>query len=137
MSMFDPEHNHCNRPQGAVALAALVVAGGQAAELLAAGDQILHAVAPPVECPIEGAALSLVGLARDSDPDPAAAAPVADGSTAVALVAGHALGTHPRPPAAGTPHRALGQQPREHRRLVRLAGVSTSVIGLPPPSARR
>src|SRR5687767_14860098 len=122
MIILDPEENERDHPQGAIAFAALVVAGGQAAELLAAGDQVLHAVAPSIERPIEGAAPSLVGLARDGDPDPAAAAPVADALTAVALVARHALGTHPRPAAAGTPHRALGQQPREHRRLVRLAG---------------
>src|SRR5215210_8923145 len=122
MNMLDPEHSERNQPQGAVALGALVVARGQAAVLLAAGDQVLHAVAQPVACPIEGAALALVDLARDGDPDPAAAARVADGPTAVALVAGHALGAYPRPPAARPPHRALGQQPREYRRLVRLAG---------------
>src|SRR5918999_1409300 len=122
MNLFDPEDNERNHPQGAVALAALVVAGGQAAELLAAGDQVLHAVAQAVARPIEGAAAALVGLARDGDPDPAAAARVADGPTAVALVADHAYGAHPWPPAARTPHRALGQQLREHRRLVRLAG---------------
>src|SRR5215212_10709388 len=122
MIVFDPEHCHRNHPEGAVALGALVVAGGQAAELLAAGDQVLHPVAPPVEPPLEGAAPALVGLARDGEPDPAAAARLADGPAAVALVAGHALGAHARPPPTGTPHRALGQQLREHRRLVRLAG---------------
>src|SRR3954454_12483914 len=122
MEVFDPEHNHRNRPQGAVALGALVIAGGQAAELLAAGDQVLHAVAQSIERPIEGAAPSLVGLARDGDLDPAAAALVTDGPTAVALIASHALGPYPRPAPPGTPHRALGQQPGEHRRLVRLAG---------------
>src|SRR3954469_24709861 len=122
MSMFDPEHCHRNHPEGAVALGALVVAGGQGAELLAATNQVLHPVAQPVARSIEGAAPALVGLARDGDPDAAAAAHLADGPTAVALVAGYALGAHARPPAAGPPHRALGQQLREHRRLVGLAG---------------
>src|SRR4051794_15413853 len=122
MIVFDPEHCHRNHPQGAVALGALVVAGGQGAELLAAADPVLHAVAPPVEFPIKRAAAALVGLARDGDPDAATAARLADGPTAVALIAGHALGPHARPPGAGPPHRALGQQLGEHRRLVRLAG---------------
>src|SRR5215212_12067689 len=122
MIVFDPEHCHRNHPEGAVALGALVVAGGQAAELLAATNQVLHAVAPPVQRPIEGAAAALVGLARDGVPDAAAAARLADGPAAVAFVAGYALGAHPGPPAAGPPHRALRQQLREHRCLVRLAG---------------
>src|SRR3954449_7357349 len=122
MTMLDPEHCHRNHPQGAVALAALVVAGGQTAELLATGDQVLHAVAPPVEPPIKRAAPVLVGLARDGEPDATAAARLTDGPTAVALIAGHPLGTHSWPPPARTPHRALGQQLGEHRRLVRLAG---------------
>src|SRR5215211_6704964 len=110
MVMFDPEHCHRNHPEGAVALGALVVAGGQAAELLAAGDQVLHPVALPVQRPIEGAASALVGLTRDGDPDAAAATRLADGPTAVALVAGHALGPHPGPPPTRPPHRALRQQ---------------------------
>src|SRR3954451_21480767 len=132
MIMFDPEHYHRNHPEGAVALGALVVAGGQGAELLAAADQVLHPVAPPVARPIKRAAAALVGLARDGDPDAATAARLTDGPTAVALIAGHALGPHARPPGAGPPHRALagrgpphralGQQLGEHRRLVRLAG---------------
>src|SRR3954470_2001212 len=122
MIMFDPEHCHRNHPEGAVALGALIVAGGQGAELLAAADQVLHAVAPPVELPIKRAAAALVGLARDGRPDAAAAARLANGPTAVALVAGHAPGSHPGPPPTGTPHRALGQQLGEHRCLVRRAG---------------
>src|SRR5215210_6551877 len=122
MIMFDPEHCHRNHPEGAVALGALIVAGGQGAELLAAGDQVLHAVAQPVARPIERAAAGLVGLARDGRPDATAAARLADGPTAVALVAGHAPGPHPGSPPPGPPHRALGQQLGEHRRLVRLAG---------------
>src|SRR5215208_1291144 len=122
MSMMDPEHNERNHPEGAVAFGALVVAGGQGAELLAAADQVLHAVAPPVERPIKRAAAALGSLARDGDPDAAPAARLADGPTAVAFVAGHPLGAHARPPAAGPPHRALRQQLWEHRRLVRLAG---------------
>src|SRR3954447_12126227 len=107
MIVFDPEHCHRNHPEGAVALGALVVAGGQGAELLAAGDQVLHAVAQPVERPIERAAAALVGLARDGRPDAAAAARLANGPTAVAFVAGYAPGPHPGPPPPGPPHRAL------------------------------
>src|SRR4051795_3291375 len=122
MIMLDPEHNECNHPEGAVALGALVVAGGQGAALLAATNQVLHPVAPPVARPIKRAAAALVGLARDGRPDAATAARLADSPAAVAFVGGHAPGPPAGPPAAGPAHRALGQQLREHRRLVRLAG---------------
>src|SRR5215213_2032507 len=137
MIMFDPEHCHRNHPEGAVALGALVVAGGQAAELLAATNQVLHAVAPPVQRPIEGAAAALVGLARDGVPDAAAAARLADGPTAVAFVAGYALGAHARPPAAGPPHPPCASNCGNTGASWAWPGVSTRVSGLPPPSARR
>src|SRR5436190_19237991 len=121
MGMLDPEDNARNHPEGAVALAALVIAGGQAAELLAAGDQVLDAMAQPVERPIEGAGPALVGLARDGDPGPSTTTRLANGAAAVAFVAGHAPGALAGSPAAGAPDRAPGQQPVEHRRLVRLA----------------
>ena len=42
MRRFDPEDSHRDRPEGAVAVSALVVAGGEAAELLAAVDEALN-----------------------------------------------------------------------------------------------
>src|SRR5690349_7242096 len=48
MGISDPEDYHRNRPEGAVALGALVVARGQRPELLAAGDQPLDPVAQAV-----------------------------------------------------------------------------------------
>ncbi len=53
MQYPDPENSHRNRPEGLVAGRALVVAGGEAAELLAAVEQALHPVAQPVSGAVE------------------------------------------------------------------------------------
>src|SRR5579875_2624184 len=132
MILLDPEDHARNHPQGAVALGALVVAGGQAAELLAAVDQPLHSIAQPVERTVEPAPAALGGLARDGDPDPAPAARAADGPAAVALVAGDPPGAHAGSAPAGAPHRPRCQQPLEHRRLVRLARREHDGQGLAP-----
>src|SRR6185437_1678080 len=116
MRVFDPEDSERNQPQGAIAGGALVIAGGQTAELLAAGKQVLHPMAQPIQCPLEGAGARLVGLARDGDPNPALTADPADGPAAVALVAGDPSRTEARTAPTQTPHGALGQQPWEHRR---------------------
>src|SRR5439155_21324494 len=105
MGMLEPEDSHRDRPEGAVALGALVVAGGQRAELLAAGDQVLDAVAQPVGRAVEGAAAALVAHAGDGIAEAAAAAVGAPRAPGVALVVHHPLRAHPRPAAAGAPHR--------------------------------
>src|ERR671938_329025 len=100
MGISDPEDNHRNHPEGAVALGALVVAGGQTAELLAAGDQPLHPVAQPVRRAVEAAAPALGPQPGDGVADaapPAVGAPCAPG---VAPVAHYAPGAPPLAPAA-------------------------------------
>src|SRR6266571_9529670 len=103
MSMFEPEHSHRNRPEGAVARGALVVAGGQAAVLLAAVDQPLDAVAQAVQRPVERPAAALGAQAWDrvADPPPAAVGPPRPAG--VALVARDALRPHARAAAARPP----------------------------------
>src|SRR5437879_1902380 len=121
MSMFDPENSERNDSERAVAGAALVVAGSQAAELLAATDSILHPMPQPVAHPIKRPGAVLVGLVRDGDPDSPAPADGADGPAAVAFVAGHTPWALAGPAAAWALDRALRQQPLEDGRLVRLA----------------
>ena len=69
MSVPEPEDSHRNRPEGPVASGTLVVAGGEAAVLLAAGDEVLHAVAAPVDGAVERPAAVLVASARDGVAD--------------------------------------------------------------------
>src|SRR5215210_1733815 len=102
-----PEQNRGNDPQGAVAVRALVVAGGQTAELLAPIDQPLDPIPQAVRCPIEG-------------PTPPAVRAIAP--PRVPFVPDHAVGPQPGPPAAGPAHRALLEQLLEHRDFVLLAG---------------
>src|SRR4051794_33656060 len=108
--MMDPEHSERNKPEGAVALGALVVAGRQAAVLLAAIDQPLDPVALPVHGAVEGPAAPLVAQAGESvtnAPPPTVAAPSPPG---IRLVADHPLGAYARPAAAPAAHGALLQQ---------------------------
>src|SRR5918997_1365089 len=65
MSMLDPEHSHRNQPEGTVAGGALVVAGGEGAELLAAVDRALDAVAQPVHGAVERPGAALGALTGD------------------------------------------------------------------------
>src|SRR5918912_2480733 len=100
MGISDPEDKHRNHPEGAVALGALVVAGGQAAELLAAGDQPLHPVAQAVRPAVEGTAPALGPQPGDGVADaapPAVGAPCAPG---VAPGAHYAPGAPPPPAPA-------------------------------------
>src|SRR5918997_6171622 len=122
MGVSDPEDYHRNDPEGTVALGALVVAGGQAAELLAAGDQPLDPVAQPIHGAVEAAAPALRPQPRDGVADAAPAAVGPPCAPGVALVAHHAPGAPPRPAAAGAAHRALLQQLLEGGGLVALSG---------------
>src|SRR5215210_7077391 len=122
MSVLDPENNHRNDPEGAEALGALVVAGGQGAELLAAVDQPLGEVAAAVGGAVERAAAALGPQARDGLADASPPAVGAVFTAGVALVADHPLGADRRPTAAGTIDRALLEQLLEDGRLVLLAG---------------
>ena len=92
MDMFEPEDSERNEPEGAVALGALVVAGGQAAILLAAVDQAFHAVAQAVEGTVERAAAALGLAAGDRVADAPPSAVGALRSTGVPLVTNHAGG---------------------------------------------
>src|SRR5918912_359521 len=114
MGISDPEDYHRNHPEGAVALGALVVAGGQAAELLTAGDQPLHPVAQLVRRAGEAAATAL-GPQPGDGAAPAVGAPCAPG---VAPFAHYAPGARPRPAPAGAAHRALLQHLLEGGGLV-------------------
>src|SRR5215210_2278172 len=105
MGVSDPEDNHRKHPEGALALGALVVAGGQAAELLAAGDQPLDPVAQAVRRTVEAAAPAFRPQPGDGVADAAPAAGGAPRAPGVAPVAHHAPGAPPRPAAAGAAHR--------------------------------
>jgi hypothetical protein len=118
---FDPEDNHRNRPQGPVALGALLVAGGEAAILLAAVDQPLHALALPIPRPVKRPAPLLGAAPGDRVPNPAPAAVLAQGATAKALISHGAARAHPGPPGPSPFDGPLAEQPRRHGRLVLLA----------------
>src|SRR5918912_266652 len=120
MTMLDPDHNERNQPQGAVAGRPFVVAGGQAAVLLAAVDQPLHAVPQPVDRPVEGPRAAFVAPPRNGVPKAPPATVRAARAAGVALVAHDPLGPDAGPPAARTPHRARLQQWRESGRLMPL-----------------
>src|SRR5262245_1011949 len=113
MGSFEPKDSARKHPEGAVALGALVVAGGKTATLLAAANQALDAVALAVHRPVEAPAAALVVPAGDGVADASAPAVRPMRPAGVAFVAHDAHGTQPRPPATGTPHRPLLQQPGE------------------------
>jgi hypothetical protein len=121
MSRLDPEDSHRNRPQGAVAGRALVVAGGQAAVLLTAGDQVLHPVAQAIDGAVERPAPLFIaspwdGVADATPPTVGAADPAG-----VALVAHDSTRPQARPAPTGATDRPLLQQLLEGGRLVPLA----------------
>src|SRR5215212_3265280 len=118
----EPEDSHDNHPGGAEGLGALVVAGGEGAVLLAAGDQVLDQVAPAVGGAIEGAGVMLGAELGDGLADTATTEGDAVAVPGVALVAGGAAGTDARPSASGPPDRPLVHERREDGRLVLLTG---------------
>src|SRR5438045_7951615 len=121
MDMINPEHSERNDPERPVARGALVVAGGQAPELLAPTDEVLHFVPQTVQRPIKRPGPVLVRLARNGGADPSPAAALANGLAAIALVPGHPVGAQARSAPPWALDRPLGQELREHRRLVGLA----------------
>src|SRR5205814_8960666 len=122
MDMFDPQHSHRNHPQGPVARGPLVVPRGQAAVLLAASDQVLHAVAQAVERPIERADPTLVTPSGDRVPQAAPPAVGAAGPAGVALVADHPTRPPARSARPGAADRALLQPPLDSLRRATLPG---------------
>ena len=117
-----PQQNSCDDPERAVAVGPLVVASGQAAELLAAVDQPLHSVAQAVRRAIERPAAALRAPTRDGVPNPPAPTVRSMGAPRVAFVAHDAIGPPPGPPAPRAPHGPLFQELLEDRRFVLLAG---------------
>jgi hypothetical protein len=63
MSPPEPDDSHRNRPEGAVTRGRFVVAGGEAAELLAAGDEVLDQMAAAIDGTIERPGAVLVASA--------------------------------------------------------------------------
>src|SRR3954454_179232 len=121
MSRLEPKHSHRNRPEGLVAGRALVVAGGEAAVLLAASDQVLHAMAEAVDGAVERPGAVLVAAARDGVADATAPAVGAPRPAGVALVPDDPIGADAGAPPAGPSDRPLLQQALEGGRLVALA----------------
>ena len=117
-----PKDRGRDHPEGAVAVAALVVAGGQAAKLLAAIDQTFHPMAQAVGGAVERPPPRFSPLVRDrvADTPPPAVRPIAP--PGVPFVPDHAVGPHPRPPAARPLDRALLEQLLEDGDFVLLAG---------------
>src|SRR3954470_919640 len=113
---LNPEDSAHNYPHGAVALAPFLIAGGQAAVLLGAVEEVFHLTAQPVQGAVERTGAVFVGFAgdRDANAPPPGGGP--DGVAAVALVA-----TEPVGPDAGVPRddgappgRATGRPPSPH-----------------------
>ena len=115
----------------------LVVAGGQAAVLLAAVDEALDAVAQAVQRPVEGPGPAFVDLPRDRAADAAPPAGAADPPAAVALVPRDPARAPLRPTAPGPLDRPRSRSCSNAVASCCWPGVSTRVSGLPPPSARR
>src|SRR5215212_5492136 len=87
---LQPEQDHAGCDHAEVVGGALLVAGGDAAELLEAIDQALHPATPPIGGAVEGGLAALVALAGDPRSDVPAPQMASDGRAAVALVAGRA-----------------------------------------------
>src|SRR5262245_31394805 len=116
-----PQDRGGDHPEGAVAVAALVVPRGQAAKLLAAVDQPLHPIAQPVGGAVERAPAAFPALVRNGVPDAPSAAVRPIPSAGVPFVADHPVGPQARAAPAGPSHRALLQQLLEDGGFVLLA----------------
>src|SRR3712207_7653060 len=85
---LQPEQDHADGDHGEVVGGTLLVAGGDAPELLEAVDQALHPVAPPISVAVEVGLAALIALARDHRPDAPPPQVASRCRAAVALVAG-------------------------------------------------
>src|SRR4051794_7544985 len=121
MQCLDPQDSHRNGPEGLVAGRPLVVADGQAAVLLAAGDEVLDHMASAVDGAVERPGAVLVAAAWDGVTDAAPPAVGAPGPAGVALVARDPIRPDARAAPAGPSDGALLQQPLEGGGLVALA----------------
>ncbi len=121
---LQPEQDHAQHDHGEVIDAALLVAGGDAAELLEAVDQTLDPVALPVGFAVEAGLPALVALAGDHRPDVSPAQAAAGGRAAVALVAGQSARPQARTALTRAADRAMVQQ-----RLQRDLAETRSVCG--------
>src|SRR3712207_1455929 len=102
LQRLQPQQKHVDVDHGEVVVGALLVARGDAAELLEAVDQALHPVAPPISGAVEMGLAPRVALARDHRPDVTAAQAAPRGRAAVALVAGRTPRPQPGPGPAST-----------------------------------
>ena len=117
-----PEDSSGDHPENAETVAALVVAGSEAAKLLATIDQALHPIPLAIDGAVEWPAAAFLPLVRDGMADAPPAAVRAMPPPRVPFVAHHPVGAHARPTPAGPPHRPLLQELFEDGRFVLLAG---------------
>src|SRR4051812_21925739 len=90
LQRLKPQYKHANVDHAEVVGRALLVARGDAAELLQAVDQALNEIAATVCITVEVGLPALVALARDHRPDVSPAQAATCGRAAVALVASRA-----------------------------------------------
>lgn len=104
-----------------IASGELVVAGGNASELLQTVNETLHPIAFAVNLPIERAGAGLVGSTRDGVANTATTQEAAHGRKTVPLVADDPLGPFPWPSATRSLDRALAEQLLKDGDLMTLA----------------
>src|SRR4029450_7895836 len=121
MSLRAQQHDRCDGDHRQVVALALLVPGGDPAELLELVDRALHSVALAVSGLVEAALTGLVGLGRDHRPDPTPAQVAPQARVAVALVNGHRVRPDPRPTPTRPLDRAGLHQPTHPRALLALA----------------
>src|SRR5215212_867538 len=127
----EPEDSHDNHPGGAEGLGALVVAGGQGAELLAAGDEVLDQVASAVGGAIEGTGVVLGAELGDGVTDAPASEGGAVAASRVGFVARGAAGTNAGTSPPGSTDGTLVHQRLEDGRFVLLTGSEQQGQRLP------
>jgi len=118
---LQPEESADNDPERPVGVGELRVAGGEATELLAAGDQPFDDIAGAVDRVIEGAGAMFIAAMGDRMSDAAAAAGPTNPPAAVPLVAHEAPGALARATAPRALDRYAVEQLLKDRRFVRLA----------------
>ncbi len=97
--MLQPEHDRSDVEHGEVVAGALLISGGDAAELLQAVEEPLYPIARPIGLSIKASTAALVALGGDHRPDAARAQVSARGLARKRLVARHP----PRPQAWTAP----------------------------------